>query len=162
MTRLCHFGQKPRQTKKPDLTIPVWTAGARRPFATPVWAQTATAAEMPCLTMAKWKTDRVAIAYDVSAVTHPQRPEQKPKHHPSDRNVTMRAWLFGHKIRRQLSQMPHNLAIPNRPFLRRQKSSQRFPAKSCRHVKGKKSHQIIQQALSEYAFFRPLLRHLCQ
>ena len=42
---------------KPDLTIPVWTAGARRPFATPVWAQTATAAEMPCFTMAKWKTD---------------------------------------------------------------------------------------------------------
>jgi hypothetical protein len=107
-----HFGRKPFQAKKTGLTIPVWTAGARRPFATPVWAQTATAAQMPCLTMAKWKTDRVAITYDVSAVTHPQRPEQKPKHHPSARNVTMRAWLFGHKIRRQLGRQPR---IPTTP-----------------------------------------------
>ena len=79
-------------------------------FATPVWAQTG--AQMPCLTMAKWKTDPSRRPYDVSTVTHAQRPKQKTKHHPSDRNVTMTAWLFGYKIRRQLGQQPR---IPTTP-----------------------------------------------
>jgi len=38
----------------------------------------------------------------------------------------MTAWLFGHKLRRQLGQVPHNLAMQNRPFLRRQKSLQQL------------------------------------
>ena len=42
--------------------------------------------------------------------------------HPSRRSVTMRAWLFGHEIRWQRGQGTNNPAMPNRPFLRRQRS----------------------------------------
>ena len=63
----------------------------------------------------RWQTGKptpVANPYELSAVTHPQQPEQKLKHPPSARNVTMTAWLFGHKIRRQLGQQPR---IPTTP-----------------------------------------------
>ena len=65
---------------------------------------------------------RKTISYDASAVKNLEA-HQKYKNVHSCHNLTIRAWLFGCKLRRQRGRTPKNLTTPNRPFLRRQLSS---------------------------------------
>lgn len=62
------------------------------------------------------------VDYDTSAVKILQPPDN-PKMNQPGHSLTMRAWLFGRKIRCQFGQTPKNLAMPVRPFLRPEKSA---------------------------------------
>jgi hypothetical protein len=62
------------------------------------------------------------VAYDASVVKNPGTLEKSKMHQPRH-NLTIRARLFGHKLRSECGQTPKNLTLPVRPFLRSEKSA---------------------------------------